>query len=127
MKQIIYYNESGEIVYETVSTTPFSGLPIQLPSNLQPLTFDEVIDIHNLYFNGSELALKSELIIPDNIAVGDIISIPNVVPYDVLFIDGEKFVLDDNVLDLEFETTGTYEIRFMLSRYIHEIKTVIVS
>jgi len=127
MKQIIYYNESGEIVYETVSTTPFSGLPVQLPSNLQPLTFDEVVDIRNLYFNGSELALKSELIIPDNIAVGDIISIPNVVPYDVLFIDGEKFVLDDNVLDLEFETTGTYEIRFMLSRYIHEIKTVIVS
>jgi len=127
MKQIIYYNESGEIVYETVSTTPFSGLPVQLPSNLQPLTFDEVVDIRNLYFNGSELALKSELIIPDNIAVGDIISIPNVVPYDVLFIDGEKFVLDDNVLDLEFETIGTYEIRFMLSRYIHEIKTVIVS
>jgi hypothetical protein len=127
MKQIIYYNESGEIVRNSINTDGHSQFPPNVSSNLTPLVFEEIIDITGLYFNGIELTLKSELIIPDNIAVGDVISIPNVVPYDILFIDGEKFVLDDNVLDLEFETIGTYEIRFMLSRYIHEIKTVIVS
>jgi hypothetical protein len=127
MIQILFYNESGEILYNSVNSAGHEEIPSHLPSNLNPLVFENVIDIVDCYFDGNSIIPKSKLIIPENILTNETISIPNVVPYDVLFIDGEKFVLDDNVLDLEFETIGTYEIRFMLSRYIHEIKTVIVS